>query len=74
MALASVAPVPLLVRDIETRLANQAITPEALQEAARQAAEASSPIDDVRGSARYRKAMVKNLSMKALIKVWEQIN
>jgi CO/xanthine dehydrogenase FAD-binding subunit len=74
MALASVAPVPLLVRDIETRLANQAITPEALQEAARQAAEASSPIDDVRGSARYRKAMVKSLSLKALIKVWEQIN
>jgi carbon-monoxide dehydrogenase medium subunit len=74
LALASVAPVPLLVPDVETCLANQTITPEALQEAARLTAEACSPIDDVRSSARYRKEMVKNLSLKALVEVWEKLD
>jgi carbon-monoxide dehydrogenase medium subunit len=73
LALASVAPVPLIVAEVETNLANQAITPEALIKAARLAAEACSPIDDVRGSARYRKEMVKNLSSKALTAVWEKL-
>jgi CO/xanthine dehydrogenase FAD-binding subunit len=73
LALTSAAPIPLLVEEVETNLARQAIQPEALQAAARLAAEACTPIDDLRGSARYRKEMVKNLSMKALVKVWEQI-
>jgi carbon-monoxide dehydrogenase medium subunit len=73
LALASVAPVPLLVADVETSLANQAITPDALRAAGRLAAEACAPIDDIRGSARYRKAMVKNLSTKALVEVWERL-
>jgi carbon-monoxide dehydrogenase medium subunit len=74
LALASVAPVPLVVVNVETYLANQAITPETLQEAARLAGEACTPIDDVRGSARYRKQMAKNLSAKALGVVWEKLN
>jgi CO/xanthine dehydrogenase FAD-binding subunit len=73
LALASVAPVPLVVAEVETSLASWTITPEALQEAAHLAAEACSPIDDVRGSARYRKAMVKNLSAKALNMVWDKL-
>jgi len=73
LALASVAPVPLIVADIETSLANQTINPEALREASHLAAEACSPIDDVRSSARYRKQMVKNLSAKALSEVWEKL-
>ncbi|MCJ7433976.1 MAG: xanthine dehydrogenase family protein subunit M [Anaerolineales bacterium] len=73
LALASVAPVPLVVAEVETSLASRTITPEALQEAAHLAAEACSPIDDVRGSARYRKQMVKNLSAKALTAVWEKL-
>lgn len=73
LALASVAPVPLVVTNVETSLANNTITPESLREAARLAAEACSPIDDVRGSARYRKQMVKNLSAKALNAVWEKL-
>jgi CO/xanthine dehydrogenase FAD-binding subunit len=73
LALASVAPVPLVVAEVETSLASRTITPDALREAAHLAAEACSPIDDVRGSARYRKQMVKNLSAKALIAVWEKL-
>jgi carbon-monoxide dehydrogenase medium subunit len=73
LALASVAPVPLIVTIVETSLANNAITPESLREAARLAAEACSPIDDVRGSARYRKQMVRNLSAKTLSEVWEKL-
>jgi CO/xanthine dehydrogenase FAD-binding subunit len=70
LALTSVAPIALLITAVETSLANQAITPEVLCEAALLAAETCAPIDDVRGSARYRKEMVKNLSTKALIDVW----
>ena len=73
LALASVAPVPLVVTNVETSLANNTITPELLREAAHLAAEACSPIDDVRSSARYRKQMVKNLSAKALNAVWEKL-
>jgi CO/xanthine dehydrogenase FAD-binding subunit len=73
VALISVAPTPLLLIEVENFLANQAITTEALQEAARMASEACSPIDDVRSSARYRKHMVKNLTLKTLCDVLEKL-
>ncbi|HLO31143.1 MAG TPA: xanthine dehydrogenase family protein subunit M [Anaerolineales bacterium] len=73
LALASVAPVPLMPAAVETYLADHPITPEAISEAAQLASEACSPIDDVRGSARYRKQMVRNLSAKALTEVWKSI-
>lgn len=74
LALASVAPVPLVPTQAETYLANQPITSESIREAAHLAAEACAPIDDVRGSARYRKQMVRNLSAKALTEVWKKLN
>lgn len=74
LALASVAPVPLVVTEVETSLANNPVTPDAIQEAAQLAAEACSPIDDVRGGARYRKQMVRNLSAKALTEVWKKLS
>jgi carbon-monoxide dehydrogenase medium subunit len=73
LALASVAPVPLVPAEAETYLANNPVTPDAIQEAARLAAEACSPIDDVRGGARYRRQMVRNLSAKALTEVWKKL-
>ena len=73
IALASVAPVPFIPVPAETYLADQPITPENLAAAARLAAQACSPIDDVRGSARYRKAMVRSLTAKGLSSVWEKI-
>jgi carbon-monoxide dehydrogenase medium subunit len=73
LALASVAPLPLIPTEVETYLANNPITQDAIHEAARLAAEACSPIDDVRGGARYRKQMVRNLSVKALTEVWKNL-
>ena len=71
VALASVAPTPLLI-DMAL-LSEKAITPELIDEAAEFAMNAVTPIDDVRGSARYRKLMVRNLTRKALLDVWEKL-
>jgi len=73
IVLASVAPVPLIAAKAEAVLAEQAITPESIDQAAHLASEASTPIDDIRGSARYRKLMVKNLTKMALNEVWKKI-
>lgn len=73
LALASVAPVPLLVAEAEAYLGKNPITPDAIHAAAGLAAEACSPIDDVRGGARYRRQMVRNLSVKALTAVWKNL-
>jgi len=73
IALASVAPVPLVVDQVEKILAESPITDQTLTHAAQAAMDACNPIDDVRGSARYRKMMARNLSLKALREVWETI-
>ena len=36
--------------------------------------EAASPIDDVRASAAYRRAMVHNLTLRGLREVWQQLS
>jgi len=74
IALASVAPVPLLASQAEAHLAEHAHTPELLLQAAQLAADACSPIDDVRGSARYRRAMVRNLTRRALEAISSQLS
>lgn len=71
VALASVAPTPLLL-DMAL-LSEKAINEEAILEAADFAMNAVTPIDDVRGSARYRKLMVRNLTRNALTDVWKRL-
>ncbi|HTP11399.1 MAG TPA: xanthine dehydrogenase family protein subunit M [Anaerolineae bacterium] len=71
VALASVAPTPLLL-DL-TLLSEKPISEETITEAAEFAMNSVTPIDDVRGSARYRKLMVRNLTRKALTDVWEKL-
>ena len=73
LALASVAPVPLVVDKVEEILSAKPITEELITEAAQTAMDASAPIDDVRASARYRKIMARNLSQKALTQIWNQL-
>ncbi len=74
LALASVAPIPLVPTEAETILAERPITEATIAEAAQAAMEACTPIDDARSSARYRQLMVRNLTKKALREVWEKIS
>jgi CO/xanthine dehydrogenase FAD-binding subunit len=73
LALASVAPTPIRVLAAEAVLAERPITADVLAAAAAAAEAAAQPIDDLRGSARYRKAMTRNLTRRALDDVWQQL-
>jgi len=73
IGLASVAPVPLRAREAEEVLAASPPGEETFALAAEKAMEAAAPIDDVRASAAYRKAMVRALTLRALREVWAQI-
>jgi carbon-monoxide dehydrogenase medium subunit len=73
LALASVAPRPFVPTPAEAILADQSITEATIAAAAQAAMDACTPIDDVRGSARYRKLMVRNLVRKAVSEVWAVI-
>lgn len=73
MALASVAPVPLVPSGAEAILAEKPMSEVTLNEAARAAMNEAQPIDDLRASADYRKLMVKNLTLSALTSVWQRI-
>jgi CO/xanthine dehydrogenase FAD-binding subunit len=66
IALASVAPTPIRVPTAEMILADSPLTPDVIEAAAVAAMDTASPIDDVRSSAAYRKAMVKNLTRRAI--------
>jgi CO/xanthine dehydrogenase FAD-binding subunit len=71
VALASVAPTPLLL-DVAL-LSEKPISEVTINEAAEFAMNSVTPIDDVRGSARYRQLMVRNLTRKAVMDVWEKL-
>jgi CO/xanthine dehydrogenase FAD-binding subunit len=73
LALASVAPVPLRPVQAETILAEKPIGAATIAEAAQAAMDACNPIDDTRGSARYRRLMVKNLTRKAVEAVVKEL-
>ncbi len=73
VALASVAATPLMPPVVETVLSEKEITEDTILEAATATMDACSPIDDVRGSARYRKEMVRNLTRNAITDVWGQL-
>jgi carbon-monoxide dehydrogenase medium subunit len=73
IGLASVAPVPLRVQEAEALLSSSLPGEQAFSAAATKAAAAASPIDDVRASAAYRRAMVRNLTRRALRDVWARL-
>jgi CO/xanthine dehydrogenase FAD-binding subunit len=74
IALAAVAPTPLIAAEAEGILAQGPIDAAAVSRAAEAAMEACSPIDDVRGSARYRRFMVRNLTRQAIQEILAELS
>lgn len=74
IVLASVAPVPFEAVKAEALLSQKKISNEVIAEAAQLTMDEVTPIDDVRGSARYRKYMVRNLTREAITEVWTKIS
>jgi len=66
IALGSVAPTIIRAPEAEDSLAGAPLTEERIAEAARLAGEASRPVDDIRGSAAYRRRMVRVFTARAL--------
>ncbi len=72
LALASVAPTPVRCPEAERMLDGQEPNPELLARASAAAVRAARPIDDVRASAGYRRAMVQVLAKRVLTTCLEQ--
>jgi aerobic carbon-monoxide dehydrogenase medium subunit len=72
IALASVAPTPVRAMAAEQALAGQPITPELIEKAAALAVEAAQPISDQRGSADYRRHLVRVLTRRTLTTALER--
>jgi CO/xanthine dehydrogenase FAD-binding subunit len=68
VALGAVAPTIRRARKCEKALIAKPLTTETLKKAASLAADDASPIDDIRGSAQYRKEVVVSLAYEALYK------
>ena len=66
IALGAVAPTIITAPEAEFALEGGTLSNDAVDKASRLAAEAATPIDDVRGSANYRREMVRVLTRRAL--------
>lgn len=66
ITLGAVAPTIIHAPEAETYLAGKELNDEVIAQAGELAAEATRPIDDIRGSAAYRKAMVRVLVTRGL--------
>jgi CO/xanthine dehydrogenase FAD-binding subunit len=72
IALGAVASRPMRAHRAEAVLVGQPLTDAAISEAARTASEECSPIDDLRGSAAYRRRMVGVYVKRMLQRAWRQ--
>ena len=73
IALASVAPVVRRVKEAEAVLEGRALTPALIDEAAEAAADACTPIDDIRASAGYRRHTVQALTRRLVTQAWDRL-
>ena len=73
IALGAVAPTVLRATEAESLLEGHALTADRIMQAARSAADASRPIDDVRASAAYRRDVVRTLTQRLLGEAWGEL-
>lgn len=73
IALSSVAPTPIRALKAEEILTQGQISEESIEAAAIASRDACQPIDDVRASGNYRKAMVEMLTRRGLEEIWSAI-
>lgn len=66
VALASVAPTPLFVKEAGDALAGKPATDESIREASQLASDAATPITDMRGTIEFRKHLCEVLTRRAL--------
>ena len=66
IALGAVAPTPIRASEAESLLNGNTVTPGLIREAADAAQRAAKPIDDIRGTADHRTAIVKVLTQRTL--------
>jgi carbon-monoxide dehydrogenase medium subunit len=66
VAFGAVAPTPVRAKKTEGKLVGKKIEEFSLESVGETAAEEVTPISDVRGSANYRREMVKELTMEAI--------
>jgi carbon-monoxide dehydrogenase medium subunit len=72
VALAAVAPTPVRATAAEQALEGQPLTAEAIERAAGLAVEAARPISDQRGSADFRRHLVRVLTRRTLARALER--
>ena len=71
ITLGAVAPTIIHAEEAENYLTGKELTEEIIAETGKLAMEASRPIDDIRGSAAYRREMVRVCTMRGLRSLWD---
>jgi CO/xanthine dehydrogenase FAD-binding subunit len=69
-----VAPTVKRATAAEAMLSGQALTPELIDAAARQAVDDVDPIDDIRASAEYRRHCVHVLTRRLVTQAWQTLS
>ena len=73
IALGAAAPRPVRAREAEAALVGQPLTADVIAEAAHRAAQATRPIDDIRGTAAYRRRMAEVIVRRLLTQIASQV-
>jgi carbon-monoxide dehydrogenase medium subunit len=73
IALGAVAPIPFRAKKAEEALRGRPIHKDSIQKVAQLASEEATPIDDIRGSKWYRSEMVRELTMRGIEKIVDQV-
>jgi len=74
IAIGAAAPKPVRAREAEAALQGQPLTDDVIAEAAQLAAQVTQPIDDIRGTAAYRRRMAKVIVRRLLTSIAQTLN